>query len=227
MADLKDIHDFILLVNDKERGGDLIHADIDAALDRAQMEVLNEYRELSRRNGKLHNDLVVFKTVLPFSKNYIDLPADYIGAANGTDYPDVQTATYVNGKGAIPADVRILERNELVNALQSQLRPVSASYPIGVFSGDGGANKKGAIQLYPLDEPVGGYLYYLRRPQAPKYVFTMVGRVETYDPLTSKQIEFSDTALDKIIFKAVSVLGINLNEVQQVQYGEMKQKEAV
>jgi hypothetical protein len=230
MADLKDIHDFIILIEGKERGVFHPHPDIDKALDAAQMQVFTEYREYSRINKKLHNGLLPFKTGYNFSHatsalGLINFPADYVAPANSTDYVDVQTVTFDNTYGTRKADVRIVEQNELSNALQSQLRQPTVDYPIGIMQG-GGTYQKGTVQIFPM-VPFAGTLYYLRRPQKPNYVFTMAGRTETYDDVDSVQIEFTDTCIDKIIFKALSILGINLNDAQQVQYAEMKQKEAV
>ncbi len=62
----------------------------------------------------------------------------------------------------------------------------------------------------------------MRIPDYPVLSYTQVGRVVTYDPLTSVQIEFSDIYIDKIIAKSLGYTGINMSEPEIVQFGQVK-----
>lgn len=214
--ELKEIHDFIALIERKERGAFHSHAEIDAVLDRAQMQLFSEYLDVYLSTQKIADALSPFKAAYIFTNStsvngIITLPLDYMHLLN------VSTSVFNNTLArAVTAGVRMLPEDEIDNARNSQLRAVSTDYPIGI-------NKAGTIQLYPA-VPQAGTVYYLRRPAKPVYVFTLTGRVETYNQAGSTQIEFLDVYTDKIIAKALSYLAINLNEMQQVQYAEAKDK---
>ncbi len=107
----------------------------------------------------------------------------------------------------------------MVNALNSQLRPVSMTYPLLVQ----GASK---FVLYP-QIPQAGEINYLITPVAPVFGYTQVGRVVTYDPATSVQLLWDDTRINDVILNSLSYIGINLDEDKIVSFSEAKQKEIV
>lgn len=201
---LDDIHNFINFMVRKERGAWLSPSEIDALLDNAQMEfyeyLINEYAITQ----KIHDALSPFKkntTTQTGSDGSIDLPSDYL---------HLRSASCILGSTLYK--VQFVEDDEFVEALKSQLRPVSVTRPIGKI-------EEGFIYLYPQTIHYAS-INYFRRPLSPSYVFTENGREIIYDPINSVQLEWQDTVyINKIILKSLSYLGINLNEQDITQFG--------
>jgi hypothetical protein len=202
------IHSFIEFIERKEMGSYHTHAQIDAALDAAQKELFKQYLEqyTSSLDKKLPSALYPFRTSAAFtstSSGIITYPADLEHLL--VLYP------LTNG---LPNTVRIVEFAELPEALNSQLRRVSTTRPIGI---DGDKE----FQIFPK-EVRSGNMYYLRSPKTPLFSYTQVGRVVTYNAGTSVNLEFSDIYVDKIISKALMFLGINMSEAEIVNFGATK-----
>jgi hypothetical protein len=49
--------------------------------------------------------------------------------------------------------------------------------------------------------------------------------VQVYDAANSVQLEWADTYHHKVLWKALSMLGINLQEADVIQYAELKNKQ--
>jgi hypothetical protein len=67
------------------------------------------------------------------------------------------------------------------------------------------------MQLFP-EAGHKGTLYYLKRPAVPVLAGTTAGRVFTYDANASTQLEWNDTAVDRLIERAIAILGENMQE---------------
>lgn len=213
--DIELIHNYFNFLFRKERTGFIPHEDIDIVLDRVQMQVFADYFSIYGANQMLHDALKPFK--LPFSAittiaGVATLPPDYVHLLNA----DV-TAFDNALKRAFKKSVFFPEEDQYTNALNSQLRPVSLTRPIGKLVGN-------TIDIEPKAAlAVSGY--YLRRPATPKFVYTLVNRVVTYNLTASTQVEFADIYIDKIISKCLPYLGINLTDITITQFGEMKDKQ--
>lgn len=198
------IHDFIDFMARKERGAFLSPAEIDVLLDNAQMEfyekLINEYAVTQ----KIHDALAIFKTSTTTqsgSDGSIDLPDNYL---------HLRSANAILGSTLYK--IQFVEDDEFVEATKSQLRPVSTTRPLGRIEG-------GFIYVYPATTHYVT-INYFRRPAAPSYVYTENGREIVYDPILSTQLEWQDTDyLNKIILRALSYVGINLNEQDITQFG--------
>lgn len=226
---IQDIHNTILFILDKEQQGFVTHGEIDDMLDRAQMVLLNQYFNNPRmplaaqpqaysENQRIHDSLSAFKdrytfTTADTASGVLTLPVDfmhllslYTTVFNGTLARNVYSA------------VQILNEEELIERLESQVIPVSADDPIGIM------NKQNKIQLFP-ETPKAGGCFYLRRPAKPVFGYTQSGRTVTYNSVTSTQLEWKQSDIQNIIVIALQYLGINLSAQDVVQFAEVKSQQ--
>lgn len=220
------------LITDKQQQIFFSPPEKDNALDRAQMwwfmELYGNPRQYQPSryapsisygvSQKINDSLSTFKKIASFTSaadGLITLPVDYVHLlALNTNEVSAEAGRTVY------RPVQILNEDELVERLESQLCPVSVSDPIGII------NSTLKIQLFPQVTQVGK-LYYLRKPVAPVYGYTQTGRVITYDPLTSTQLEWDDPNVNQIMIKALEFLGMNMGETELVQMMDAKDKEGI
>jgi hypothetical protein len=211
-----DTHNFIAFIESKERGAFHTIEEIDMLLERAQMQRFGQYYELYGKNQPLHDSLSTFLTKFQFTNatsplGVITLPTDCMHISNA------YTVVFDNKLSrSFTRDVLLVNEDEINNALNSQLRPISIDNPIGIRSGT-------LLTILP-NTPQAGYINYLRKPLTPKYAYTMSGRTVVYDSANSQNLEWSDAYVDSIILLVLSYIGINLNDEQLVQYGLAKEK---
>lgn len=217
--DLLEIHRRIRLALNKDTTGYLSPQEIDRALDRAQ---LMELRHLYGDDRKLPNSPLAYGMTLkihadltPFKKTLRVLPGS--GPAGlivlPTDYLFPIAITIVHEK--VPRTVKIVSEDELGIRLSSVLRSPSASRPIAIIGGDFNSSflvaPKGVIQFYP-ERAYDATIHYLKRPDVPELKGTVGNRVFTYDRAGTVQMQWPDTAIDRIIERAIAVLAENLQE---------------
>lgn len=219
---INEVYNFLVYIIRKERNGFLTIEDFNRDIDRAQLEVFEDYYEMYGQTQKTHDAISNFKATYTFTKadtpnGIVTFPSDYLHLRV------IQGITYNNTLAAADLNpVRIVADDELTYALKSQVRPVSNITPIGLEDAN-------AVQLYPK-VPQAGNMLYFRRPAAPIYAYTLSGtdgRTVTYDSANSVQLQWLDVYINKIVAKTLTYVGINLNEPQLVQYAEMKDKETV
>jgi hypothetical protein len=188
----------------------------DLIVDRAQMSLFNDYYEAFGTSQRLNDALAPFKRSFQFTNSssptgLITVPDDYQHLLSL--YTVIQ-----NSVTGLPQNrpVPILNEDEKVARDNSQIYPPSLMDPYGVIIQDWN------VQLYPA-VPQAGVVYYLTRPLAPKYVYSVVsGRVVVYDPVNSDQLQWADKDQNSILIKALSTLGINVREQDIIQYAETK-----
>lgn len=210
MYNINDIHNIIEFIVRKERGIFLTIDEIDLMLDKAQLECINFWFEEYGKTQVIHDALQQIKvTNYQFTSNgggQVNFQSNYLHLLAG-----VYTVT-----GSTVNKVRFVQTDELPDALTAQLRKVSTSNPIAIDTASG-------FQLYPQSVQIGFYSY-IRRPNKPVFGYTQVGRVITYDPNTSTQLEWSDIYVNKIIAKSLAYYGINMDEDKLVQFSMMEDK---
>lgn len=207
---INDIVLFIRYVIRKERGVFQTDAQITANLDTAQLDCFEEWFVSYGASQEIHDALRPFRVPYQFTTDaagFVTFPSGYLHLI-GTPY--TVTGSTVN-------EVRFYNEDEFPRALKSQLRPVSLSTPIAKDTATG-------FSIYPQSTQIG-FFTYLRRPNAPVYGTTVVGRVVTYDPNTSVQLEWSDAYINKIIAISLKFAGINMDEDKIYQFAEQYQKE--
>lgn len=220
---LKEIHDFILLVIDKEISGWVRPEDIDQALDRSSMSIFRSMLKGYAINQEYQDALSPFKTPHVFtnttsSAGVITLPENYVHLLS------ITALVFDNDQQSnrqLP--VEVVNADELAERLGSQLKPVTSNKPIAHFIGV--ENKRTRIQLFP-SKPAVGQVWYLKRPNKPEFKYTQSGRTVTYNPDTSVQLEWGEVETNAVIYQALQLLGVNLSDEQMVQYTQLKLSEA-
>lgn len=225
------------LIN-KSKWGYTSPRDKDLALDLAQIDLFNFYYgdpnkyQYGRpippvahgQNQKLHDALSPFLTPIELSSpdGFTVLPSDYVhlDSAYLIDY-DLSPETYT--------PLKLVSNDKVAFKQNSQLNPVHInsgfenafiSLTPSYSTGENG------IQMYPREDPypVVPIAYYLRRPAAPLYSYEQTGRDITYIPASSIQLEWSDDNIQKIIQSAIQYIGINLENGDLFQEGQIKEK---
>lgn len=204
---IEEVHKEIDQIIDKDAGAYFPPAVKDAALDRASMWLFNKYRKEYATN------IDAYEAMAPFKKK-----VDY--TTNGSGVININTPAgdqlYVQllsmDVSVVDADtgqprrwpVEILKDDEIASRRNSQLLPPSATEPIAEETA------RGAFILYPAQVHAGTARYF-KRPAVPVFGYNQVGRVITYDPGTSTQLEWTEPYLSKVIWLSVYYLGVNLD----------------
>jgi len=212
---IQDTHTYLDFMLDKTQSGFISPEEKDMALHRAQMAVFDIFYSEVVENQFVHTALNPFKksvirdaTATPLG--VVTLPSDYLYATRITRnaYNNVTRLTSYR-------DVKVYKQDEINDALNSQVRPVTVDYPIveetGGFS----------LQLYPK-LPNTVQINYVSLPDKCRFNYTQVGRVITYNPTGSVNLLWADTYCNIIMNKALETLGVNLNDPALVQYTQGK-----
>jgi len=217
MADLLSVHRRILFHLNKVNGAYISHSEIDDILDQAQMQefsfLIGNEREYPNiriavdRNLKVHTELLRFKKNVNMATNPFSLPTNamyIVGALNKSN----------------SEQIKFVDEDELGGILNSSIVAPSQDYPIINIEGTvaGGIT----LRAYPNVNP-NIDIYYLERPQAPQFVYTMSGRQVVYDDVNSVQLLWSDVSIEKIIQRSLGMLGIHLEAAGVSNYNETKQ----
>lgn len=227
---IDDVHNRVLLIENKERVAFNTPAEIDIALHWGQMDVFRKYAPLY---GK---DETAKKACDPFKVKFVMTGANSIGGSvtlpSTTDdatAPDplafghllsgsaVSYNNTINPATGLPYGptywpIEFVNDDERDERLMSQLCPVTADRPIASTDG------AGVIQLYP-QVPNAGYFTYLAIPMPPQWVaLSQTARTLVYDPVNSVQLQWNEDFLTAIISKALVYLGINLDSDKLIQY---------
>jgi hypothetical protein len=227
--DLKVIHDTIRYYVNKDQQAYISPQEIDNVLDKAQLVLFNQYHTNPKLPAKVQaavygdsqridDALSIFKDKYTFTtgdtpSGIVTLPANYLHLLS------LYTTQYSNQLGRnVYSAVQVLNEEELIERLNSQVIPVSAEDPIAIM------NKQNKIQLFPEVATNGG-VYYLRRPVAPVFVYTQSGRTITYNQAGSTQLEWRDMDVNNVIAIALSYYGLNMSSGEVMQFAQAKQVE--
>jgi len=205
---ISEVHNFIDLITAQERGGFNTAAEKDSALDRASLTLFEFYRV------RYSTSIESKEALAPFRGRY-----DYTTDGNG----EITISTALEFVHLLAMDVMVNDpdtpsgfnddrrypvsfpnEDELSDRLNSQIKQPTRTAPVCDILGVGWYN------LYPQTVHAGT-IYYLSRPDTPVFGYTQVGRVITYDPSTSTQLQWTEPYLNNVIFLALRFLGINLN----------------
>lgn len=204
---ISEIHDFIDLITSKERGGFNTPQEIDESLDRASLALFEFYRPNYAKSIESKEALSPFRR----KYDYTTSGTGEISISTGFDFTHLLAMDVMVNDPDTPSgfnadrrwDVEFPNEDELAKRRNSQTNPPTRTAPIADIVGIGWYN------LYP-QVVHSGSLYYLVRPAKPVFGYTQVGRVITYDPATSTQLQWTEPYLNSVIFLALRFLGINL-----------------
>lgn len=213
--DLEVIHETLRFYLDRFQMGWYSPEQLDSMLDRAQMQFFNNQCPQYAISQEIHDQLLPFKAEYVFTNvtspaGLITFPVDYESLIA------VQTQI-IDGSTTIYPPVELLNEAQISERRSSQFTPVSLKYPVGLIK----AGK--TFQIYPASASAG-VVYYMRRPDVPEFVYTNSGRTIIYNQAASTQLEWDDTATEKIIFITLGLLGINLQAGDIVQLADVKEK---
>ena len=212
---LENAYEFYDFIVNKYNGAWFPPEEKDLAFDYAQMSLFNDYYDDFGTSQKLNDSLAPFKKNFQFSNGtcpggLITMPDDY------QHFLSAYTIIFDNVRGVRNRPIPILSEDEIADRTDSQIIPNTIMNPFGniVTGWD--------VQLYP-QIPQAGNVFYLRRPVAPKFEYTVTsGRVIVYDPLTSTQLEWAEKDQLSIIIKALNFAGINISEADIVAWSQNK-----
>ena len=221
--DLFEIHNRINLILSKKTGDYFAPGEIDDLLDMAQMQEFNLLIENSRelpnprigyaRTRSVHEDLMPF-----FSSVTLDESTNL--AASGVHKLPANVG-YVTGVRKGDKQVDILSEDKIAARLGSEIVRPTDSKPVAMMAGFDGSSR--LIELFPITAS-GVTVYFLYRPSIPTLAYTQVERVLAYDPDGSIQLKWSDRVTERIIQRALSMAGLNLDDYNLAQYNDQKQQ---
>lgn len=220
--DIKDFHDFVRFILNKEQGGWISDPEIDTLADRAQMWCFSSWLPLYGKDQKLSEYLSPFSTKLDFTTGIdgiITLPTDSTVKPCYLALPTV-SISYYDGTRTRYKPVKLLPEDQIAERRGSQTLEPTITDPVGLEL------HPGKIQLYP-EAAMTGFVFYLRRPVVPVMAFTGAGRAKTYNKAGSTQLEWSETAINKILIKTIQMAGVNLSDEMIIQYSELKNSQDI
>jgi hypothetical protein len=225
--DLFEVHKRIRQAFNKDMSGYLTAEEIDRALDRAQLQ---EFRHLYGDDRmlpnaplsygmtlKIHTDLNPFKKSFVFNQNIYNQTTNPTGTGpSGILILPSDFVFFISIRRTAPdAPIKVISEDEIAQRLSSTLRGPTFARPIAIINGpsDGAGFELGRtrIQIFP-QAPVQGIVHYLSRPRAPLLAGTLSGRTFQYNVNGSVQLQWADTAIDRIIERALSILGETLKD---------------
>jgi hypothetical protein len=243
MRSISDIHRLIRLLLNKEQTGHHSPEEFDDLLDVAQMSVFNDLYGNRKQyaSGRpvppvalgvtqgVNDALLPFRVALEFNANPYTLGTNDFGT--GTDgilripsnyihLSTLYTTTFVAALGKNKTQrVTVLNEDQLADRLDSFLLTPSETHAVAILAQRDDTGTR--IQFYPNTGKTG-YGSYMRRPLKPKFSYTLAGRVVTYDQATSVQLEWGEEILNEVILQTLALLGVNLQDMNALQYAESK-----
>lgn len=245
---IQDTHKLILFELNKNEYGYITHEEIDDVLHRAQMEemkfLLGDEREFraSAPVGRAAFGIsqTLNNALTPFISTVEYVNAEYNGSNNGTAtslinvtdpkylvLPEnwLYTLEVLRSDGA---RMDIIPQGKLSSRLRSRINTsefMTYNGVGGTFNGFPFTTK--AYRRYNTDSTAGitATMYYLREPVEPHFDYTQEGRVVTHIPGTSTDLEWDDLHVNKIIVRALILLGINVENQNVVGINTQKNKD--
>jgi hypothetical protein len=183
------------------------------------MSLFNDYYDEFGTSQRLNDSLAPFNRTFQFTN--VTSPTGLITMPDDYQHLLSLYTIILNAASGLPQNrpVPLLNTDEKVARDNSQIYPPSLMDPYGVIVQDWN------VQLYPA-VPQAGVVYYLTRPAAPKFNYSVVsGRVIVYNPIGSTQLAWADKDIASILVKALSTVGLNLREQDVIAYAENKSQE--
>lgn len=242
---IQEVHERINFELNKPIGGYIPTEKVDMVLDRAQMAELNyllgndrEYqpgRAISRVgygvNRKIHQDLMHLKQTIEFNAdNYASTNQRGTGPSGIIVLPS--NFLYLTGlSDSSRRPIEVVSEDKIMDIVNSELIAPSSTERYAVLGGKGGTYNSVTFTTYKIqtfpEEAFAGYINYIKRPATPVYAYTLSGRTLTYDSANSQDLEWPDNVVERIINRALAMLGEHLKESNVSQYNEAKNQTGV
>lgn len=207
---IQEYHDRINLLLDKEQGGYFNPGQIDTAINMAGIALFNSYNNVYGNNTDSVEALSVFKV--------IDTQATDENGKLTTQKPCQRmlslTTAATDGTGIYRRPVKFVNDDELASRLSSQTKPVNIDHPVALATGNG------TYQMYPKIA-MSVQAIYLTTPQKAKYAYVTNSEGDiTHNPNASTAPEWLDKYVDMVIYRALAILGVNLDNQLLIQTGQ-------
>lgn len=217
---LQEAYNFLNFWINKYTGAWYSPEELDDITDRGQISYYSDLQPKYATSQRVKDILSPFRNSYPFTT--IDTPNGVITIPTNLNYLDLldcYITIRVSGVIVQYFPIEMVNEDERIYRLNSQIDPVTITSPFGEFIG------KGIIQLWP-QQPNEGVVNFLRRPVKPNFVYTVIsGRVIVYNNAASTQLEWRETDQNAILLKTLSSMGINLSDVEIQQYAQLKTEE--
>lgn len=218
-------YEFLNFWINKQMGSFYTMPELDLIVDRGQMTLYSNLQPKYATSQRIKDSLSPFVSSYDFGPSqtvsgYISIPSD----SNFLNLLDVMINYTISGRGMRYYGVPMLNQDERANRLNSQVDPVTVTSPIGEQSIQVSPTGQRLcfIRLWPLEANTGTVTY-LRRPVAPRFVYTVIsGRRIVYDPVNSVQLEWGEQDQNMVLILALQSIGINISEADIIQWSENK-----
>lgn len=226
--DIGELHDFLQLLENKAQTSWHTPAEYDLAIHQASKDLFSDkaprYGEDEQVKAALDPFVQVYQiTPANSAAGLVTLPQG-LGSASPLNFARILSAVAVSydntAMQVVYRDIDMINNDELAKRLSSQLKPVAYSWPVATSNGNG------VFQLFP-QLPNTATFTYLALPVKPNYAYTRSGaggRVLTYSPGGSTQLQWNDSFFDEIVSRACVPLGLNMDNDKLVAF--MNQKSA-
>lgn len=214
---IQDIHNDILFLIDKEQNGHTSHEEIDQALHLSQMEAMGNYIKALGTSTYVNDALSPFIYKESYNtgataSGAVTLPSGFMKT--------VSLFSLVYNNATLTTDriyIEPITEEQLPDRLQSQVVPISVRQPVYV-------QRQGTLQVFPASA-FNGELIYIKEPNKPVFAYTQSGRTITYSSGSSTNLQWRQTELNGIVYRAIEILGFNLNDIPTIQFGDKKKSE--
>lgn len=187
--------------------------ELEDLVDSAQLALYSDLKPKYATSQLIKDALIIFRRFYDFTPSgsisgYIVVPdLTYL------DLLDLQISFAISNRTMF-YPVEMINEDERANRLNSQIDPVTITSPVGEQTAPR------YFRMYPLAGYTGTVTYF-RRPVKPVYGYSTVsGRIIVYNPLTSTQLEWSDTMIPAIIIKALKIAAQNLDSQELAAFAE-------
>lgn len=230
------VHDIILQFLAKEKNGEATHEEIDRFLNRASYAHFNDLYNnpqrwrVDRQIGQIYygGSQRINDALAPFKKLQSFVAGDNPGGlltlnTNFLHLVSLAATVYNNTLSRnVYYPIQVVNEEELIDRLESQVSPVGATNPIAIMND----RQDGVFQIQMFPEQAHtGRLYYFSKPVECEFVYTQSGRVITFDEDNSVDLEWNDLETYNIITLALSYFSIPLASADVANWAEAKQKD--
>lgn len=197
--------------------------ELDLIVDRGSQKLFDTLQPIYATSQRIKDALSPFRGSYSFGPSesvngLIQIPSNL----NYLSLLDLSINYAISARGITKyVPVELPNEDERADRLNSQVDPVTATSPIGEMIG------KGQIQLYP-EVQYNGKITFLRKPVKPYFAYTLIsGRVISYDPVNSVQLEWAENWQNEVLVRALSSVGINIGVAEVVQWAESNIQQSV
>lgn len=215
---IQEVVDYLNFFINKKTGAFLTIPECMEALDRGQLALYSDLKARYATSQYVKDALSPFRDSYNFTTTVsgtITVPSN----TNYLDLLDIQIYYQISNR-TIYAPIKLANEDERANRLSSQRDPVTATSPLGEQIGER------TFRLYPAGTAYNGTVTFLKRPVKPVMAYNVIsGRVIVYDSAGSTQLQWRESEVNSVIFKALQTLGINLSANEIAEWGNQKSQQ--